>query len=254
MTGSLRWELPEKRQVRPLILEPPRLAIVAGAILTMIGTLTPWATGVDQARNPISFSPFTDPDGVLFVLISIAAPVFALSQSAAESRTRTLQGSTTVVGVVAVLNWLAAVRAGTPPYVAGARVLWIHQQEPGLFIAGAGVALLLIGGSWISVKAWRHNGTLNDPLDVVLTRRSLVNGLIQAGLCVAGFIVGMYASLAAFGPYAILVMTLGALGAGGAGLMLGERISSRQSRSAPGKPARVPQPRRAVWTDNAPQF
>jgi hypothetical protein len=231
MTGSLRWELPEKRRVRPLILEPSRLAMVAGGILTMIGTLTPWAIGVDQARNPISFSPFTDPDGVLFVMISIAAPLFALSQSAAESRTRTLQASTMVVGVVAVLNWLSAVRTGTPPYVAGARVLWIHQQEPGL-----------------------HNGTLNDPLDVVLTRRSLVNGLIQAGLGVAGFIVGLYASLAAFGPYAILVMTLGALGAGGAGLMLGERISSRQSRSAPGKPARVPRLPRAVWTDNAPQF
>jgi hypothetical protein len=240
--------------VRPLLLEPFRLVMVAGAVLTMIGTLTPWASGLDHARNPTSFSPITDADGVLFVLISIAAPILALSRSVADSRTRTLQASTTVVAVVAVLNWLTAVRTGPPAYVGGERVLWIDQQAPGIVIAGAGVALLLIAGSRIGVSAWRHNGTLDDPLDVVLTRGSLINGLTQGGLGVGGFIVGLYASLAAFGPYAILVMTLGALGGGGAGLMLGERISSRRSRSARGEPVRAHALRRAVWTDNAPRF
>jgi hypothetical protein len=254
MTDKLRWELPDERRLRPLILEPARFAMVAGVVLTMIGTFTPWATGVDYARNPVSFSPITDADGVLFVMISIAAPVLALARSVAESRTRTLQASTAVVGAVAVLNWIAAVRTGPPPYVAGTQVLWMHQQEPGLFIAGAGVALLAIGGSRIGVNAWRHNGTMHDPLDVVLTRRSLVNGLLQLGFCVVGFILGLYATLAAFGPSAILVMTLGALGAGGAGLKLGQRISSGQPRSARGKPARVARPRRALWTDNAPVF
>ena len=228
--------------------------MVAGAVLTLNGTLLPWATGLDHARNLISFSPITDADGVLFVLLSMAAPLLALSRSVADSRTRTLQASTTVVGVVAVVNWLTAVRAGPPAYVGGERVLWLDQQGPGIFVAGAGVALLLVAGSRIGVSAWRHSGTLDDPLDVVVTRGSFVNGLMQAALGVGGFIVGLYACLAAFGPFAILVMTLGALGGGGAGLMLGERISTRRSRSVRGEPLRTHAVRRALWTDNAPRF
>ena len=253
MTGSLGSDIPAKRGVRPLILEPPRLAVIAGAILTMIGTVTPWATGIDFASHPTFFSPIIDADGVLSVMLSIAAPIFVLSQSVAESRTRTLQASTTVVGVLAVLNWVEIVRTGMPPYVGGTRVLWTHQQEPGFFLAGIGVALLAIGGSWIGVHAWRHNGTVDDPLDVVLTRRSLVNGTIQAALGIAGFIVGLYAFLAVLGPFAIFAMSLGALGGGGAGLMLGEWLSARLPRSTASKPLRALR-LRAAWTDSAPRF
>jgi hypothetical protein len=230
MVESFRSKRPERLRVRPLILEPARFGVIVGALLAIIGTLMPWATGVDHAGASVSFSPFTDADGGLVVVLAIAASVLVLSRSVAESRTRTLHASTIVVGVVAVLNWSSAVRAGAPAFVDGDQVLWVRQPEPGLFIAGIGVALLAIGGSRIGVVSWRDNGTLSDPLDVVVTRRMVVNGLIQTGFGVGGFIVGLSAVVVAFGPYAILFMIFGGLGAGAAGLKIGERISSRGSR------------------------
>jgi hypothetical protein len=235
-----------------LLLEPARFAVFAGATLTFLGTLAPWATGTGKGSEPVSFSPITDPDGVLFVLLSIAMPVLVASRTAAESRTRTLQALPVALGLVALLNWLAALRAGTPATVDGGGVAWLHQPEPGPFIAGVGVSLLAIAGTWIGVREWQHNGTQPDPLDIVLTRRSVLNGLVQTGCAVAGFVVGLYASLAALGPRAILVMTLGGLGLAGAGMMLGERISARTSHAPAGSLTR--RPRSRAWTDTAPRF
>jgi hypothetical protein len=230
LVDSFRSKPPEKLRVRPLIVEPARFTVIVGALLAIVGTFLPWATGFDHGGAPVSFSPFTHADGGLVVMLSIAAGVLVLSRSVAESRTRSLQASTIVVGIAALLNWLSAVQAGAPTFLAGDQVLWTHRAEPGLFIAGAGVALLAIGGSWVGVMSWRHNGALPDPLDVVVTRRSVVNGLIQAALGVAGFIVGLSAVLVAFGPYSIILMIFGALSAGGAGLKIGERISARRPR------------------------
>ena len=231
--------------------------MVAGAVLTFIGTLVPWATGIDQARQPVSFSPAADADGVLFVLVSMAAPVLALSRSVADSRTRTLQAATATLGAVAVLNWLTALRAGSPPMVGGVRVLWLHQPEPGLFVAAAGVGLLASAGLWISVVAWRRNGTHSDPTDVVVTSRMVLSALIQVGLAVAGGIVGLSVPLAAFGPSAILFMTLGVIAMGGIGLAIGARIQSRPtgtSQTSHIAPPRVRRLQSRAWTDGGPRF
>jgi hypothetical protein len=134
-------------------------------------------------------------------------------------------------------------------------VYWINDHEAGVFVAAIGVALMAIGGFAIAVNAWRHNGTLQDPTDVVVTRRSMIGGLVQAALGVGGFVVGLYAALAAFGGKAILVMTLGGLGAGAVGIAVGERISRRlfvPSHSI--KPVKMGPVRNRVWTDGGPRF
>ena len=255
MAASLRGELDPRRRGRPLIFSPPRLTAVLGAAVTIIGTITPWATGVDGGGNPVAFIPLTDTAGVIFVIVSIIAPILVLSENVAESRTRTLQASTAVVGTLAVLNWLGAMRLGIPGLVGTSGEYWINEHEAGVFIAAIGVALMAIGGFAIAVNAWRHNGTLQDPTDVVVTRRSMIGGLLQAALGVGGFVVGLYAALAAFGGKAILVMTLGGLGAGAVGIAVGERISRRlfvPSHSS--KPVKMGPVRNRVWTDGGPRF
>jgi hypothetical protein len=135
-------------------------------------------------------------------------------------------------------------------------VHWINQNDVGVLIAGVGVALAAIGGFAISLDAWRHNGTLKDPTDVVITWRSLAGGLIQAASAVAGFMIALYGSLAAFGPMAILVMTLGGLGAGAVGIAVGGRISSRLSLvpSTRGRPMKAHPVRNRLWSDGGPRF
>jgi hypothetical protein len=255
MAAGLRWEPTPERRGRPLIFAPPRFTAVLGAVLTIVGTVTPWATGVDERGNAVAFIPLADTDGVLFLMVSIIVPILVLSANVAESRTRTLQVSTGIVGAVAVLSWLEALRLGIPPLVGGSGVHWINQNDVGVFIAGVGVALIAIGGFAISLNAWRHNGTMKDPADVVITGRSLAGGLIQAASAVAGFMIGLYGSLAAFGSMAILVMTLGGLGAGAVGIAVGERISSRfLVPSTRGRPMKAHPVRNRLWTDGGPRF
>jgi hypothetical protein len=83
----------------------------------------------------------------------------------------------------------------------------------------------------------------------------MIGGLLQAALGVGGFVVGLYAVLAAFGDKAILVMTLGGLGAGAVGITVGDRISRRlfvPSQSS--KPVKMGPVRNRVWTDGGPRF
>jgi hypothetical protein len=253
VSDQLRWvQPPGSVASQPLIREPARLGAVLGAALTMLGMLLPWATGIDQHRNPVSFSPIVDADGVLFVWTAIAAAILVLSRNAAESRTRTLQASTGVVGITAVLDWITAARAGPPPVVAGEQVLWLNRLDSGVPVTALGAALLATCGVRIAVRAWRHNGTIADPLDVEVTPRSVAGGAIQGVCAVAGGLVGLYGPLIALGPYALVVMTLGALCGGGFGLSIGRTIANRVTASS--VPVLRERVRVAGWTDTAPRF
>jgi hypothetical protein len=159
--GTPRWGFRDQPQdERPLIREPVRFAVVAGAVLTLLGTLLPWSSRIlpDGGRDSVSIIAATD--GTLLAILAGAVLLLALSRSVAESKTRTLQAAVGVLGVVGFLTWLGAIRADPAVVANRSGLAWTIDGNAGPIVCGIGTAIVAGAGSLLSLLAWRRNGTV----------------------------------------------------------------------------------------------
>jgi hypothetical protein len=226
LSTNFRWEPPTDRQRGPrLIREPVRFALVVGGGLAVAGSFVSWADGVLPGGTAVAFSPTTSPDGVILPILAAVGIGLALSEGVAESRIRTLQAALAVVGVIAVLIWISALGSANREIDDWQRQHGTGTIGAGIWLAAAGVALLVVCGTIVSLRAWRTNGAAVDPSDVVVTRRSVARASIEVAGGVAGFIGGIVLGLAIAGPPGLALMALGSMLGGAAGLAAGNRVA-----------------------------
>lgn len=226
LSANFRWEPPTVRQRGPrLIREPVRFALVVGGVLAIVGSFVPWADGRLPGGIAVGFSPTTTPDGVILPILAAAAIGLALSEGVAESRTRTLQAALAVAGVLAVLTWISALGSASREVADWQRQHGTGTIGPGIWLAAAGVALLVVCGTILSLRAWRSNGAAGDPSDVVVTRRSVARASIEVAGGVAGLVGGIVLGLALAGSPGLALMAFGSMLGGAAGLAAGNRVA-----------------------------
>lgn len=226
MSANFRWEPPADGGPRlRLIRQPLRAALVVGGALAVVGSFISWADGELPGGAAVDFSPMTSPDGVILPILAASAIGLVLSEGVAESRTRTLQAALAVLGVVAVLIWISALGSANREIAEWERQHGTGAIGAGIWLAAMGVALLATAGSLLSIRAWRANGVLGDPSDVVVTRRSVARASIEVVGGVVGLVGGIVLGLVIAGPPGLAIMALGSMLGGAAGLAAGNRMA-----------------------------
>lgn len=226
MSANVRWEPPTEHRPRlRLIRQPLRAALVVGGALAVVGSFVSWADGQLPGRIAVDFSPMTTPDGVILPILAAGAIGLVLSEGAAESRTRTLQAALAVLGAIAVLIWISALGSANRQIAEWERQHGTGAIGAGIWLAAIGVALLATAGTLLSVRAWRANGVLGDPSDVVVTRRSVARASIEVVGGVVGLVGGIVIGLVIAGPPGLAIMAFGSMLGGAAGLAAGNRVA-----------------------------
>jgi hypothetical protein len=208
-----------------VLREPLRLFLVTGAVAAIVGSFISWADGQVPGVGPVTFNPMTTADGVLLPIVAALAAWIGVTESAAESRTRTIQASLAVLGVVAVLVWISALGSADRQVASWGRQTGHGSIGPGIWLAGVGVAVLAISGTILSVRAWRANGVVADPADLVLTRRHVVRALIEVAGGVGGLVGGMVLVLSQVGALALAPMAFAAVFGAAIGMTAGNRLA-----------------------------
>jgi hypothetical protein len=225
MSSSIRWEPPvEGRRGPRLIRQPLRLALVIGAGLAIVGSFASWADGQVPGVGAVAFSSATTADGLLLPILALGSLGLALSEGVATSRTRTLQVSLAVLGIIAVLVWITALGSANAAIRGWQSQHGSGQIGAGILLAAAGVAVLAVTGVIISLHAWRTNGAAGDPTDVVITRRSIVRASIEVAGGVIGLVGGIVLGLVLSGPSGLALMAFGSMFGGAIGLGVGNRL------------------------------
>ena len=226
MSANFRWEPPADGGPRlRLIRQPLRAALVVGGALAVVGSFVSWADGRLPGGVAVDFSPTTSPDGVILPILAASAIGLVLSEGVAESRTRTLQAALAVLGMVAVLIWISALGSANREIAEWERQHGTGAIGAGIWLAAIGVALLATAGTLLSVRAWRANGVLGDPTDVVVTRRAVARASIEVVGGVVGLVGGIVLGLVIAGPPGLAVMAFGSMLGGAAGLAAGNRVA-----------------------------
>jgi len=211
-----------------------RLAVVAGLLLTAVGSFLPWIEGADLLSQRIVVDGLSrQADGALLIIVGMGQTGIVLSRSAAESRTMVIRVLPTVLGLVVLLTALTA-------HLDAATV--IHGIESdggtasisaGIWVATAGAALGALGGAWVTLSDRVRRGEWMTPGEYrqVLDRRTLVP--VVAGLvgAAAGFAVGIMTALIGRTPDLtwgyVLIAALGTVLGGLVGHRIGRRLVGR---------------------------
>lgn len=228
MTESLRWD-PQatERSEAPLPGQPMRLLLAVGGGIALVGTFLPWREGRLSSGEPVSFSAMSTADGVLLQIIAVVMVGLGMSRAVAGARSRALQAALLVLGGVSTLLWLNGLAAAQRPVTSLEGVAWQDPLGTGIWVTGAGVALLATVGAILSIRAWRTVGAAPDPQDVLVTRRSVVRAVVEAACGVGGMSVGLIAAVNATGPIFLAAMGFGTIAGGAVGLALGHALARR---------------------------
>jgi len=228
MVESLRWD-PEAagRSEAPLRGQPMRLLVAVGGGIALLGTFLPWREGRLSSGEPVSFSAMSTADGVLLQIIAVVMVGLGMSRAVAGARSRALQAALLVLGGASALTWLNGFAAAQRPTTSLQGVAWQDPLGTGIWVTGAGVALLAAVGAILSIRAWRTVGAEPDAQDVVLTRRSVARAVVEATCGVAGMSAGLVAAVNAAGPVFLAAMAFGTILGGAVGLAVGHALARR---------------------------
>ena len=212
----MKWEPVRGRRFASLLPTPARLLVAAGAAVAAVAGLMPWAEGVAPGRTgfePVSFSGLAGAgDGVMLIVVSIAAGVLTIHRTPAESRTRTIRLLPAVLVVLAVFSWLNGQRAA-----ANAMDEWVIRGGSGgpalgLWLAGIGVAAMALGTAWLVIRVIRWDRRDDDPENLIefswTGTAEIVAGVVGV---FAGGIAGISLGVAITGPTLVGTIFLGAV-------------------------------------------
>jgi hypothetical protein len=192
MPEWMRWEpTRDKKRLGFLVLTPARVTVGIGALVTMIAGLMPWAEGSVPGVGgfeAIFFSGLGGAgDGIVLVVLAGLTGFFVLHETPATSRVRLVHIIPYVLVLLAALTVVTGYRAAELEIAAWERRGGTGSIALGLYVAMAGVVLMLIGMAALlpSVLRWRRSS--DDPADLMkVSRRGVVEGV--AGL--VGILVG----------------------------------------------------------------
>jgi hypothetical protein len=214
-----------------LIREPARAIAALGAVLIVVGSLLPWASGVDQTGANVNFRATEGQgDGVWLFVFGVALVALTLSRGAAESRSRTIQLAPILIAICAGLIWITADRSSREVVDQWIRDGGTGSQTAAVTIVAAGILLAAAGAIWLDLRRPREirgeTGSLQTELGI--TRRSVAETIGSAlgaivGLS-AGLAGGLYLTGGAIWSVGILIVT------GIAGLTLGFYLGRRLAR------------------------
>jgi predicted membrane protein len=216
---------------RTLLREPARAVTVLAALGIVVGSLLPWATGVDSVQHAVGFRPTEGQgDGVWLFAFGIALIILTLSRNAAESRSRTVQLAPILVAICAGLIWITADRSSQDVVD-----FWIQgggtgSKTPVVLAVAGSILVAIAGGVWLELRRPAAIRAETGPLvaELGLTRRSVAE-TVGAGVgavagITLGLAVGLYLTGGAIWSVGILIVT------GIAGLALGYYLGLRVGR------------------------
>jgi hypothetical protein len=198
---DLRWsdELTKAPSRWSIVHSPIRLAFAIGAVIMFVGALLPWAEGM-IGFLPVQFGGFQGAaDGLILAALAIVALLFARSQDFLYAVDGMRRWAPMLLGLACVGLWLLGFQAAQMT-IAG----WVEDDGHGsmvigYWIAGIGVGILAIVGSYASLRY--HEGQTSDPLGFVRRPRRTDAGPILAWIGgIAGLFIGAIAALEIFPP------------------------------------------------------
>lgn len=216
MQEWMRWQPVRAKRFASLKLTPARLLVGAGAAIAALAGLMPWAEGVAPGRTgfePVTFSALGGAgDGVMLIVVSVAAAALTLHRTPAESRVRTVRALPAVLVALAAFTVLNGRRAAEE-----AAESWMTRGGSGGPAAGQwlgviGVVAMAAGTLWLLPEVVRWQQRDHDPDRLLrfswVAFAELVAG--SAGL-VAGAILGINLGVALTGPTIVGTIFLGAV-------------------------------------------
>lgn len=188
----------ERRVVTPIIepplwREPLRQTVILATPIVVLATLLPWLRQEGIGREEVLTGTSGYADGALLAVVAVTTSVLVANRDVARSRTWLLRWLPAMLGVVALLFVVSAVRNMENQIDIWRRYGATGVYEPGFFVFV--VAGVVVGGSAIAVGLRRGmarstDGTPNERLHVrlhgvlstVATLLGLVAGTVAGGM------------------------------------------------------------------------
>jgi hypothetical protein len=192
MQEWMRWEpTRERRRFAFLVRTPARIAVGIGALATAIAGLMPWAEGRVPGRGgfePAFFSGLGGAgDGVLLILLAGGTAFLVLHQTPASSRVRLIHVIPYVLVLFAALTVINGYRGAELEIEAWGRRGGTGSLSLGIWLAAAGVAIMVAGLAALLPGVVRWTSASDDPADLMrVSRRGLAE--VLGGLL--GILVG----------------------------------------------------------------
>lgn len=234
MTDKLRWDpgLTERPHDPGLLRDPLRLAVVAGTMVFIVGSLLPWAEGM-IGFLPVFYGGGLDPtaDGFFLAILGAVLLFFVRDRGFVEAEDGPRRWAPMLIAIGGVVLWIVGSQSG-----ATAIRRWEGDDGSGslalgYWAAGIGVVTAAIAATIAALRRRPGEGAIRLPRPR-LPGRSDVEGLLGAAGALVGMVVGVLGALAVFDPISVIVPLLffGALGlifGQFAGQSIGERLRRR---------------------------
>ncbi len=231
------WKATKAGRFSWMLLTPARATVGIGAVMTFIAGFMPWAEGHAPGFagiEDIFFSGLAGQgDGVVLILLSLAIGLLTVHRTPATSRVRTVRLMPAILVVLALLTWLNGLRASFLEIAAWQRRGGEGSISIGLWLAGLGIALMIVGTLVLLPEVIRWKRRKDDPVDLgrpgIRDIAEIIGGL--AGILVGGWLgivlgISMTGQAVVMGTIA-LGAVFGGLGGAYAGAWLARSIVDR---------------------------
>jgi hypothetical protein len=216
MQEWMRWEPTKRRRGASLLLTPARITVGIGAAITIVAGLMPWAEGSAPGRTgfePIFFSGLGGAgDGVLLVLLAGGIAFMTLHETPATSRVRLLHVVPYGLLLLAAMTWVNGYRAAELEIAAWERRGGSGSLAIGLWLAGAGIAVMAVGLLALlpGILRWRRQS--HDPADLMTVSRRGVAEVVGGAIGVlVGGAIGIQGAVSLTPTPVIGLIALGAV-------------------------------------------
>ena len=154
-----------------LALTPARIVVGVGALLAVVASVLPWAAGrapgIGGFEDVFLLGTAGAGDGVVLLLLAAAVGVLTLHRTPAGTRVRLLRALPTVLVFLAVFAWLNGWRAADNEVEAWVRRGGSGGVSIGVWLGGAGIALMAIGTIALLPGVIRWKTEADDPSDLM---------------------------------------------------------------------------------------
>ena len=228
MTDRLRWDpaLTTAETGRPLYRDPLRLGLTVGAAIMMVGALLPWAEG-QVGLLIVRFGGLEGAyDGLILATLGLVLLLIARSRDFLDAPDGGRRWAPMLIGLVCLGIWLLGRQQAEQAIAAWEDDDGSGSLVTGYWITGGGVLLVLIIGSFASLR--HHEGETSSATSFLRKpRRSDAPALGATLGSIAGAIAGAQAALALFPPVAVGAPLLFFAGIGFVvGAWAGRRVAS----------------------------